>query len=173
MPTLIKFLDHTLSRISVLLMSVLVINVLLQIFMRYIVGSPVTFTEELARYLLIWLGFIAASYAYGQRMHLALDLMVNKLKDGKKTALNIVIHSLIALFAISVLVYGGLHLVYLTYILEQYSPALGVSLGVIYIVLPLSGIAIILYAIDFILQEMGMSEKKVLQSPEQENIHAE
>ncbi|MEX0779419.1 MAG: TRAP transporter small permease [Balneolales bacterium] len=156
-------------------MVVLVFTVLLQIFMRYVVNSPVTFTEELSRYLLIWLGLFAASYAYRLRMHLALDLLVLKLKGKSKTALNIFIHSLIGIFSLTTLVYGGLQLVYLVYTLDQYSPALGVSMSVVYAAIPLSGIIIVIYALDFIMQELGLSESnaKAELSTNQENIHAE
>ncbi|MDG5767725.1 TRAP transporter small permease [Balneolales bacterium ANBcel1] len=161
MNLLIKGLDYLLSRLSVALMSVLVLAVLFQVFMRYVAGAPVTFTEELSRYLLIWLGLMAAAYAYRLRMHLALDLLVLKLNERQRVKLNVVIHTLIALFALSVLVYGGIQLVILTYVLDQYSPALGVSMSVVYLALPLSGIAMVLYAVEFILQELGIRRKEV------------
>ncbi len=174
MNKLIKVLDYFLSRISILLMSVLVFSVLLQIFMRYIIGSPVTFTEELSRFLLIWLGLLAASYAYRQRMHLALDLLVMKLQGRKKAILNIVIHSLIGLFSLAVLVFGGIQLAYLTYVLDQHSPALGISMSIIYLALPISGISITIYAVDFVLQELGLIEDKPLPGDltEKEDIHS-
>ena len=173
MNKLIKTLDYLLSRISILLMSVLVLSVLLQVFMRYIIGSPVTFTEELSRFLLIWLGLLTASYAYRQRLHLALDLLVHKLQGRRKVVLNIIIHSLIGLFSLAVLVVGGMQLVYLTFILDQYSSALGVSMAVVYLVLPISGITITIYAVDFILQELGLSEsnKAADVTSENEDIH--
>lgn len=161
MNLLIKFLDYTLSRLSITLMTVLVLTVLLQVFMRYIIGSPVTFTEELSRFLLIWLGLLAASYAYRQRSHLALDLLILKLKGRQKVKLNVLIHTLIGLFSLAVLVIGGIQLVYLTYILEQYSSALEVSMAVVYIAVPLSGVTITIYAVDFILQELGWRESEV------------
>jgi TRAP-type C4-dicarboxylate transport system permease small subunit len=156
MTLLIKTLDYVLSRASILIMSLLVLTVSLQVFMRYVAGSPVTFTEELSRFLLIWLGLLAASYAYRQRMHLALDLLVLKMKGRQRNVLNIIIHSLVALFSLLVLVYGGTQLVHLTWVLDQSSAALGVSMAVVYLVLPVSGIAIVIYAIDFILQEAGL-----------------
>ncbi len=173
MNKLIKTLDYLLSRISIILMSVLVLSVLLQVFMRYIIGSPVTFTEELSRFLLIWLGLLTASYAYRQRLHLALDLLVHKLQGRRKVVLNIIIHSLIGLFSLAVLVVGGMQLVYLTFILDQYSSALGVSMAVVYLVLPISGITITIYAVDFILQELGLSEsnKAADVTSENEDIH--
>lgn len=159
MNILIKVLDYILSRLSIAIMSMLVLTVLLQVFMRYIVGSPVTFTEELSRFLLIWLGLLAASYAYRQRMHLALDLLILKLEGRRRNILNIIIHSLIALFSAVVLVYGGVQLVVLTWVLNQFSPALGVSMSYVYLVLPISGSAIIIYALDFILQESGLRKR--------------
>ncbi len=161
MNILIRALDYILARMSILIMTLLVFTVLLQVFMRYIIGSPVTFTEELSRFLLIWLGLLAASYAYRQRMHLALDLLVQKLKGRQQNVLNIIIHSLIALFAAVVLVYGGIQLVILTWVLDQSSPALGVSMSFVYLVLPVSGIAMIIYAMDFILQEAGFRQDDV------------
>lgn len=156
MRTFIKILDAVLARVSVILMTALVFTVLFQVFMRFVVQSPVTFTEELSRFLLIWLGLFASAYAYRLRLHLALDLLVLKLQGDRRKALNVCIHSLIGLFALGVLVYGGSQLVWLTYILQQYSAALGVSMSVVYSVLPISGLAITIYAADFILQELGL-----------------
>ncbi len=178
MNLLIKALDYILSRMSVIIMTLLVFTVLLQVFMRYVVGSPVTFTEELSRFLLIWLGLLAASYAYRLRLHLALDLLVLKLKGKQRNVLNIIIHSLIALFSAVVLVYGGIQLVVLTWVLDQFSPALGVSMSFVYLVLPVSGVAIIIYAVNFILQEAGISEDDAVVDPthparETDKIHAE
>ena len=178
MNTLIKTLDYVLSRASILIMTLLVFTVLLQVFMRYVMGSPVTFTEELSRFLLIWLGLLAASYAYRQRMHLALDLLVLKLKGRQKNVLNIIIHTLIALFSAGVLVYGGIQLVILTWVLDQNSPALGVSMSFVYLVLPVSGLAIIIYAVDFIIQEAGIRDDGTVAEPihpgrRSDEIHAE
>lgn len=159
MNLLIRGLDYILARLSVLIMTLLVLTVLLQVFMRYVVGSPVTFTEELSRFLLIWLGLLAASYAYRMRMHLALDLLVLKLEGRQRNILNIVIHSLIAIFSLVVLVYGGIQLVILTWVLNQYSPALDVSMSFVYLVLPISGAAIVIYAIEFILIEAGIRKQ--------------
>jgi len=170
---LIKTLDYFLSRLSITLMTVLVLTVLLQVFMRYIIGSPVTFTEELSRFLLIWLGLMAASYAYRQRSHLALDLLILKMRGRQKVVLNVIIHALIGLFSISVLVIGGIQLVYVTYALEQYSSALGISMGIVYIAVPLSGVAITIYAVDFILQELGLRESDMVTetATSEEDLH--
>lgn len=158
-----KLLDDILQKILVALMAVMVINVLWQVGSRYIVQSPSSFTDELARYLLIWLSILGASYATGKKMHLSIDLLAMKLKPGNQKKLNAIIYLLVALFAFFVMVMGGLRLVYITFTLGQTSPALEVPLAYVYVVLPLGGIIIIFYSIMNILypekeEDSGISE---------------
>jgi TRAP-type C4-dicarboxylate transport system permease small subunit len=153
MQTLTNLMDTILKRVVVSVMVLLVLTVTFQVFMRYVASSPVTFTEELSRYLLIWVGLLSAAYAYRVRMHLALDLLVLKLHGSNRALLNLVIHGVILVFSMSVLVVGGIRLVMLVTELGQTSASLGISIGVVYLALPISGLAISLYALDFIRQE--------------------
>ncbi|HRD18591.1 MAG TPA: TRAP transporter small permease subunit, partial [Candidatus Marinimicrobia bacterium] len=69
-----KILDNILKWVVVVLMAISVFNVLWQVFTRFILRNPSSYTEELARYLLIWVGLLGAAYAAGNKMHLAIDL---------------------------------------------------------------------------------------------------
>ncbi|MEP0369391.1 MAG: TRAP transporter small permease [Cyclobacteriaceae bacterium] len=147
-------IDKVLSWTLVVLMSVMVINVLWQVASRYLLGSPSLFTDELANFLLIWVGLFGAAYAAGQKAHLAIDILPNKLTGQKKHILNVIISVLSILFALTVMVIGGLRLVWLTLSLEQLSATLRVPLGYVYLAIPLSGLLIIYYTIvDFKPQE--------------------
>ncbi|MEO9476699.1 MAG: TRAP transporter small permease [Cyclobacteriaceae bacterium] len=147
-------IDKVLSWGLVVLMSVMVINVLWQVASRYLLGSPSLFTDELASFLLIWVGLFGAAYAAGQKAHLAIDILPNKLTGRKKHILNVTISVLSVLFALTVMVIGGMRLVYLTLSLEQLSATLRVPLGYVYLAIPLSGLLIIYYTIvDFKPQE--------------------
>lgn len=141
-------IDKILYWTLVILMGLMVINVLWQVASRYIVQSPSAFTDELARFLLIWVGLLGAGYATGKKLHLAIDLLPTKL-EGKASGkrLNILINCVVALFAVFVLIWGGANLVYITLVLEQPSAALGVPLGYVYTVIPLSGLLILYYSI--------------------------
>lgn len=139
--------DRILAMVLVVLMAVMVINVLWQVASRYLMGSPSLFTDELANFLLIWVGLLGAAYAAGQHAHLAIDILPNKLTGKKKKALKILLGILTILFALTIMVIGGFRLVYLTLLLEQLSATLQVPLGYVYLVLPLSGILIIFYAL--------------------------
>lgn len=143
-----KIIDNILEKVLAFLMGLMVINVLWQILARYIPVLPGAFTDELARYLLIWVGILGAAYASGKHMHLALDLLPEKLKGAARSKLLIFINVLVVLFAFLVMVVGGIRLMYITLYLEQKSAALGIPLGYVYMVLPLSGFLIIYYAIS-------------------------
>ncbi|MBR06766.1 MAG: TRAP transporter permease DctQ [Rickettsiales bacterium] len=148
-------IDKILGSIVALLMGIMVLNVLWQVASRYLLGSPSIFTDELANYLLIWVGLLGAAYASGKKLHLAIDLLPNKLESKSKQRLSLVITSLIVLFVVTVMVIGGGRLVYLTLLLEQLSPSLQIPLGYIYMVIPISGIFIIYYSISNYLIDNG------------------
>lgn len=73
----IKFwMDKILSIACAVLLTFMTVLVLIQVFSRYILNSPVAFTEELVRYSLIWTGFIGAAYAFSTREHMSLTLII-------------------------------------------------------------------------------------------------
>ena len=148
-------IDRFLGATVALLMGVMVINVLWQVASRYLLGSPSVFTDELANYLLIWVGLLGAAYASGKKMHLAIDLLPNKLEGARKRHLSLLITGFVILFAVTVMVIGGARLVYLTLLLEQLSPSLQIPLGYIYLVIPVSGLFIIYYSISNYLLDNG------------------
>ena len=141
-------IDLYLGYILALIMGIMVINVLWQVFTRFIMGSPSSFTDELARYLMIWVGVLGAAYMSGKRMHVAIDILPSRLSKVKQLRLKIFVNLIIILFCFSALVVGGLRLVYITYILDQHSPALQIPLAVVYLIIPISGILIIYYKIS-------------------------
>jgi len=144
-------ITHYLGLFLVILMSIITIDVLWGVFTRYAIGHQASWTEELARFLLIWIGILGAAYASGQNMHLAIDLLSPKLKDKSKRRLAILIRMLIIIFAFCILVIGGFRLIYVTQVLGQMSPALQVPMTVVYAVLPISGILIVYYKVHDLL----------------------
>lgn len=138
-----KILEWTL----IILMVLMVLNVTWQVASRYAFGSPSTFTEELARYLMIWMGFLGGSYVAGKRMHPAIDLMMAKAGPKRKERLHVIIQFLIITFGILVLVLGGSYLVVFTFQLNQTSAALQLPLGYVYLSIPISGVLLVYYSI--------------------------
>lgn len=143
--------DKVLAKVLIVIMSVMVLNVLWQVFTRFIAGSPSSFTDELARYLMIWLGIIGAAYVSGKNMHVAIDVLPQRATPKIQKKIKLLVYSLIIAFAFFALVIGGIRLVFITYVLEQQSPALQIPLALVYLAIPLSGLLIIYYKISDII----------------------
>ena len=136
-----------LERLLAVLMAAMVLNVCWQVATRFLLRSPSSYTEELARFLLIWVGLLGASYAFGKRMHLAIDLLA-RVRPRWREGLRTLAAATTVAFALGALTVGGLRLVALTLDLGQTSAALGWSLGYVYLVVPLSGLLITYYVVD-------------------------
>lgn len=141
-------LDRILESTLFLLMVLICVSVLWGVFTRYALGSQASWSEELARFLLIWIGLLGTAWASGQRMHLAITLLPEYLQGQQQAYLLRFIDLLVLLFAAAVLLVGGGRLVYLTNMLGQSSPAMGIPMETVYLVLPLSGLIIIYYKLS-------------------------
>ncbi|NNC38916.1 MAG: TRAP transporter small permease [Acidimicrobiales bacterium] len=128
----------------------MVVTVSWQVFSRYVLRAPSSLTEEIARFQLIWLGLLGAVYTFRNRMHVGIDILVASLTGKKRLAAELVSLTSVFIFAVLILVYGGGHLVLMTHELNQTSGALGIRMSYIYSVLPISGILICIYALDYI-----------------------
>jgi TRAP-type C4-dicarboxylate transport system permease small subunit len=146
-------IDKILANFLVVIMAVMVLNVLWQVASRFILGTPSSFTDELARYLMIWVGILGAAYVSGKNMHVAIDVLPSRLSEGTQKKLKLIVRVLIILFCLTAMVIGGSRLVYITYVLDQNSAALQVSLALVYMVIPISGLLIIYYKISDILKK--------------------
>ncbi|MDV7186905.1 TRAP transporter small permease [Lutibacter sp. TH_r2] len=136
-----------LERFMIVVFGLLVLDVLFQVFSRYLLGTSFTWTEEFARFSLIWMTILGAAYLNGKREHLSMDFLYDKLSEQNKRKVSILIEVLIFLFALIVMVIGGLNLVYTTLHLEQLSGTLRIPLGYVYAILPFSGFLIMCFSI--------------------------
>jgi len=148
------------SGLLILLMAAMVLDVTWQVFTRFILRDPSGFTEELAGFLLIWIGLLGAGYAYRVKAHLGIDVLTANLPKNKKQMSEILAASIVFLFALFIPLIGGVRLVDLTFTLKQISPVMGIPMGYVYLVLPLTGLLFMYYSIYFILE--AAKEKKKL-----------
>ena len=103
-----RVVDRALEWLLVAFMSAMVLNVLWQVATRFVLHNPSSYTEEIARYLLVWVGVLGGAYAVGKRIHLAIDLLPTRSsKERRKAMLELFIEVCIFVFAALVLVFGG------------------------------------------------------------------
>ncbi|MEQ9443342.1 MAG: TRAP transporter small permease [Cyclobacteriaceae bacterium] len=147
-------IDRVVRGLLVILMTMIVLDVSIQVISRYLFQSPLGFTDELAGYLLIWLGLLGSAYATGEKQHLAIDLISGSFSTKNKRYLDLLINFLVIAFALGVLGIGGIWLVYTSFLFGQVSAALELSLGYVYLVVPISGLLITYYSIDNTFNEL-------------------
>ena len=139
--------NKIIERFLVLILVGMVLNVIWQVFTRFFTSSPSAFTNELARYLMIWLGILGAAYISGKQEHVAIDFFVKKLNNSLRRFIDSFVLFSILSFAFFVMIIGGINLVYITLKLEQYSPSLQIPLALVYSIIPISGLLIIFYKV--------------------------
>lgn len=145
---LVKLLEWA----AIIIMSTLVFVVLLGVFTRYCLGNQVEWSDELATTLIMWASMLGASVAYAEKGHLGVDYFVTKLEPGAQRLNEIIVHLIVALFAIAVMIYGGYLLTSRTFAAEQMLQALQVKAGYKYIVIPVSGCFMVLFALEHIVE---------------------
>ena len=107
-----------------------------QVFFRYGLNASLFWSEELARYLLVWLTFLGASAAFRRGAHPGIDLMVVRLPGpAKRAAETLVLVASLAVFAVMV-VYG---IRFSWFVRMQITPALGLPKWAVFAAVPVSG----------------------------------
>jgi len=164
MTTLTKNITGVLEKFLIVLMATMVVDVTWQIVTRFILSKPSSFTEELAGFLLMWIGLLGGSYAYHKRAHLGIDILTSRLNGKYRMFSELLIASLVFTFAFFVLLVGGIRLVGITFTLRQISPSLKISMGYVYLSLPLSGCLMMYYAAAFFVDSLTGKSSVSLQN---------
>ena len=140
-----KAMNTVVSTICIVLFAVMVVVGTYQIITRFVFNNPSTISEELLTYTFAWMAIFSSAYVFGKRDHMRMTFVADKLPKEQRKILEIVIELLIIAFAVIVLIYGGFTIMGLT--MTQKTASLGVMMGVIYAVVPISGILIAIYGV--------------------------
>lgn len=136
-----KIVEKIIIVMTSIFMSILVLGALWQVFSRYVIGKPSLMTEELLRFSLIWTAMLGAVYCFGEKKHLALTFLREKLSDRNKEIMDIINGILTLIFAGVIMIGGGYRVILVT--MNQRSPILNLSMGLVYSIIPIAGILII------------------------------
>ncbi len=132
--------------------ALLVLDVVWGVLTRYVGGEQASWTEELARYLLIWVSLLGGAAAFEQKCHLGVDYFVTKFDDSIRDSLKIFSYLIVLFFAVSIFVIGGSQVVYNALALDQTTPALGWKMGHVYLAIPIAGVFMVLFTIANLLE---------------------
>lgn len=145
MSQLRKILDNVLNVLAGVSFLVMVVLTCWQVFTRYILSNPSTWTEELVAYMFGWMSLFGAALVVGERGHMNIPLLVDKMGSTGKKILNIIAEVIACIFAIVILIYGGIEITSLA--MGQTTSSLGVQVGVFYVVMPIAGVLIAIYTV--------------------------
>ena len=139
-----KGLDKLILFICVVLFMLMTVVGTYQILVRYVFKSPSTISEELISYSFAWMSMFAASYIFGKRDHMRMVFFIEKFTKNAQRTVAVITELVILLFALGVLIGGGSYITSLS--MTQMTPALKISMGYIYLVIPVCGIMTSIYS---------------------------
>jgi len=124
-------LSRILEVIMVTILTIMVGLVFGNVVARYVFNSAITWAEEVARFLFVWLTFVGASFGLLKGLHLGMDMVVARLKPRARSVVECV-NAIITLAFLGVWMVGGVHLIRAN--LDYMSPATGFSMGLVYMI---------------------------------------
>ncbi|MHB8916733.1 MAG: TRAP transporter small permease [Desulfocucumaceae bacterium] len=151
------FLDR-ISRAMVLVAScVMVLAVLLQVFFRYVLNSPLSWPEELTIYLMAWMAFVGSAVAVKSSEHIGVDLLLTFLPGRGKNVLLLVVKIVMMIFAVF-LFKAGLQMS--LFGISMISDALRISMFWPRLSMPVGGLIMIVHLTYMILTDIEMLFEK-------------
>ena len=116
-----------------------------QVFTRYLLKQPSSWSEELVSYLFAWMSLLGASLVTAERGHMNIPIVVEKCSPSLQKLLLCLAELIGFLFSAIILAYGGFQIANLA--MGQMTSSLGVTIGVFYVVLPLCGVLNMVYTV--------------------------
>lgn len=143
----LSLIVHRISKyVLVLLLSALTLIIIAQVLSRTFLGFSIVWSEELARYLLIWSTFIGASIALRDKELVGMDLLETKLSLQWSESMKIVVHLLVLVF-LGFVSYYGFDLATSKGVAGQHSPTMLFSMTYVYIAIPAGTILMMLHTL--------------------------
>jgi TRAP-type C4-dicarboxylate transport system permease small subunit len=126
--------------------------VAVQVFFRYVLNHSIFWSEELARFLLVWLTFLGASVAYHRRGHASIDVLFTRLSGPGRKAAALTVHLVCLGFFLILVIYGWS---FAHFVRLQISPALSLPKWIPHGILPLSGAILTLHCLARLIGELA------------------
>jgi TRAP-type C4-dicarboxylate transport system permease small subunit len=157
MKILERIFDATEQGLGVLFLLVMFVSVLIQIFFRYVLQSPLTWTEEASRYSFIWIVLLGAAFAVRKKEHVVMEVLVKRLPAYLQKYISLVLNSIILISLIYLLPVSWN---FFWFIKEVSAPTLGISWGFLFFSAPLSVALMTIHTFISLFPTMRMEETK-------------
>lgn len=132
-----KFLIALAKWIAIAALAIMTVMIFLQVVYRYVLQDALSFSEELARFMFVWSVAMGSALAWHKGSHIGVEFVVEALPEAFSKPVKL-LTSLLSLLFFSILIWYGFQIVGVT--IGQLSPALSLSMGLVYLAVPVSGI---------------------------------
>lgn len=162
-----EFLDSHLDAVrrltKIFIVSIFAVQVLVvfsQVVWRFVFNNPFSWSEELARYLQVWLILLTSAVCVRKGRHLAVDYLTHVMPFRATKILMSISLGLSLIFS-GVVVIFGIELIAVT--IHQITPALQVPIAVVYLAFPICGVLMLLEGLVLFFKLGGVKDKAGLQ----------
>jgi len=136
-------IDRLFKILAIIIFLFVILLTISQVVSRYFLKLPIAFSEEVSRFLFIWISFLGAAMVMKDDEHIRLDIITEKLSPFGQLILKNIIQGMILIF--SVVVTGhGIKLLHVA--AKQVAPVSRISMGIVYAVIPLSFALMAIYS---------------------------
>ena len=149
--------ERTVQFTLVGMVGVMTVIIILQVFMRYLFLFSLSWSEEVARYLMIWVSFLGASLALKYGFHIGVEFVINRIPKKMRGWINLTAKLGVLLFLIYFTI-GGFRLSWA--VRDQDSPALLFSMAYAYLSAPVGGVFMIIQLLSLLVEDWVKVRKK-------------
>jgi TRAP-type C4-dicarboxylate transport system permease small subunit len=154
-----RIIDRVLAVLCMVIFAALVVVVAWQVISRQVLGAPASWTEESARYVFVVLALLGAALVFSERGHIAVELLVKKFREPVQKVVALLVEVTIVFFAVFVMIFGGYEVAMNAW--NQNISTMPVSVGQIYLVLPVAGALITFFALCHLVGMFAGTEEPV------------
>jgi len=153
-------MDTIVNWILALIMTAMLVVVSAQVWYRFVMNDPLAWSEELARYLFVWISFLGSAVGVRMQVHLGIDLIDKILSPRGRKIMTLAVNLLIQIFLV-VVIFWGIRI--LKVIQFQKSASMGIPMTYPYMAVPVGSVLMLINSLRLSWSVLLSSE-----SPEEE-----
>lgn len=154
----LNLIDGIIGNLTMILFSTMTVVVFSQVFARFALDQSINWAEEYSRYAMIWIAFLGSAMGVKRGDHTRIDFFINLLKPDLRKWVEVINHVLCIIF-LGFLTYYAIEFFPKAMIMK--STAMKIPMGIIQLILPISGCIMILYLLAEIKSLLGKKPETV------------
>lgn len=151
------WMERILVILCVTLFLIMTFAAFMQVFTRFILGSPWKWTDEVCRYALVWLTMLGAAFGVKRHSHLAIDVVIHLMPASIQKAAERGGNLLVVLFG-CVLTYQGI--VLCRTFMQQRTSVLGLPMGAVYSAIPVFSMFLVIFSLEGLIKITDEKEEE-------------